>query len=90
MIEYYIRKKHPEIKVIRRTFTELHQQVKLGPNNELLMYVFILKFTEKFIYFFLFYDQRVFPFESSIQLFGYNENVHLSSFDDFSIFLFDM
>lgn len=35
--EFYIRKTHPEIKVIRRTLTEIHQQGALGPNNQLKM-----------------------------------------------------
>lgn len=35
--EFYIRETHPEIKVIRKTLTEIHQQAKLGPNNELIM-----------------------------------------------------
>ncbi|XP_055303782.1 glutathione synthetase-like isoform X2 [Sitodiplosis mosellana] len=33
--EFYIREKHPHIKVIRKTLTEIHQQASLGPNNEL-------------------------------------------------------
>ncbi|XP_031628682.1 glutathione synthetase-like isoform X2 [Contarinia nasturtii] len=33
--EFYIRKMHPEIKVIRKTLTEVHQFGSLGPNNEL-------------------------------------------------------
>lgn len=37
--EFYIREKHPEIKVIRKTLTEIHEQAKLGPYNELMMYV---------------------------------------------------
>lgn len=35
--EFYIRQTHPEIKVIRRTLTEIHHQAELGANNELLI-----------------------------------------------------
>lgn len=36
--EFYIRETYPQIKVIRKTLTEIHQQGSLGPNNELKMY----------------------------------------------------
>lgn len=36
--EFHIRTKYPEIKVIRKTLTEIHELAKLGPGNELLMY----------------------------------------------------
>lgn len=43
----------PEIKIIRRTLPEVYQQAKLGPKNELLMYVFIFDF-----HLYIFYDTR--------------------------------
>lgn len=38
--QIYIRQTHPEIKVMWKTLTEIHQQAMLGPSNELKMYVF--------------------------------------------------
>ncbi|XP_004536430.1 glutathione synthetase isoform X1 [Ceratitis capitata] len=35
--EFYIREQRPEIKVIRRTLTEVHKEGKLGPNKELFL-----------------------------------------------------
>lgn len=35
--EFYIRQTHPEIKVLRKTLTEIHEQGTLGPRLELLM-----------------------------------------------------
>lgn len=37
--EFEIRRKYPEIQVLRLTLTDVHNQGKLGPSNELLMYV---------------------------------------------------
>lgn len=45
--EFYIREKHPHIKVIRKTLTEIHQQCSLGPNNELKMYERLYHIYEK-------------------------------------------
>lgn len=39
--EFYIRQTHPDIKVIRKTLTEIHEQATLGANKELKMYDFI-------------------------------------------------
>nr|XP_014092058.1 glutathione synthetase isoform X1 [Bactrocera oleae]XP_014092060.1 glutathione synthetase isoform X1 [Bactrocera oleae] len=35
--EFYIREQRPNIKVLRRTLTEVHKEGKLGPNKELLL-----------------------------------------------------
>lgn len=35
--EFYIRQTQPEIKVLRKTLTEIHEQATLGPNLELIM-----------------------------------------------------
>lgn len=35
--EFEIRTKYPEINVIRKTLTQIHEDGKLGPANELLM-----------------------------------------------------
>lgn len=35
--EFYIRTNHPEVKVIRRTLTDVSKRGKLGPNGELIM-----------------------------------------------------
>lgn len=35
--EFYIRTNHPEVKVIRRTLTEISKRGKLGPNGELIV-----------------------------------------------------
>lgn len=35
--EFEIRRLAPEVKVIRRTLTELHEQATLGPNRELIL-----------------------------------------------------
>lgn len=35
--EYEIRKMNPDIKVIRRTLTQIADTAKLGPNKELLV-----------------------------------------------------
>lgn len=35
--EFYIREKHPNIKVIRKTLTEIYNEGKLGPNKELIL-----------------------------------------------------
>lgn len=35
--EFYIRQTQPEIKVLRKTLTEIHEQATLGPKLELLM-----------------------------------------------------
>lgn len=35
--EFEIRRLNPNVKVIRRTLTEMADRAKLGPNNELLM-----------------------------------------------------
>lgn len=35
--EFYIREQRPDIKVLRRTLTEVHKEGKLGPNKELLL-----------------------------------------------------
>lgn len=37
--EFEIRRKYPEIQIIRKTLTDVHNQAKLGPSSELLMYV---------------------------------------------------
>lgn len=37
--EFYIRQTHPEIKVLRKTLTEIHEHGTLGPNEELFLYV---------------------------------------------------
>lgn len=37
--EFEIRSKYPEIKVIRKSLTQIHQQGQLGASNELIMYV---------------------------------------------------
>lgn len=35
--EFEIRRLAPNVKVIRRTLTQLHEQARLGPNRELLV-----------------------------------------------------
>ncbi|XP_018798619.1 PREDICTED: glutathione synthetase-like isoform X2 [Bactrocera latifrons] len=35
--EFYIREQRPDIKVLRRTLTQVHKEGKLGPNKELLL-----------------------------------------------------
>lgn len=35
--EFHIRTEYPEIRIIRKTLTEIHEQGKLGADNELLM-----------------------------------------------------
>lgn len=37
--EFYIREQRPDIRVVRRSLTQIHQQGRLGANGELLMYV---------------------------------------------------
>lgn len=36
-MEFELRELEPKIKVIRRTFKELHTEAKLGPNKELFV-----------------------------------------------------
>lgn len=35
--EFEVRRLAPEVKVIRRTLTQLHEQASLGPNRELIV-----------------------------------------------------
>lgn len=35
--EFYIRETHPEIRVLRKNLTEIHNEATLGPNAELTM-----------------------------------------------------
>lgn len=35
--EFFIRERHPEIRVVRKTLTQIHQEASLGPNKELMM-----------------------------------------------------
>lgn len=35
--EFEIRRLNPNVKVIRRTLTQMAEKAKLGPNNELIM-----------------------------------------------------
>lgn len=38
--EFSIRARYPEIKVIRKSLTQIHEQGRLGDSNELLMLVY--------------------------------------------------
>lgn len=57
--EYEIRKLNPDIKVIRRTLTELYTEARLGPNKELI----VGKKTVAVVYFRCGYEPSQYPTE---------------------------